>query len=70
MLECFVFKWRDTDDSVFYCHSMFYCHISFGKCVYFMVYVDDILVIVNDITIIAQQKRIYPATSRPEICGI
>jgi len=34
-------------------HSVFYCHTSPRKCVYLMVYVDDIVVIGNDATKIA-----------------
>ncbi|RDX62553.1 hypothetical protein CR513_59101, partial [Mucuna pruriens] len=29
-------------------HSVFYCHSSFGKCVYLIVYVDDIVITGND----------------------
>ena len=38
-------------------HSVFYGHTSPDKCVYLMVYVDDIVITVNDITRIAQLKN-------------
>jgi len=38
-------------------HLVFYCHIFQGKCLYHMVYVDDIAIIVNDIPRITQLKK-------------
>ena len=38
-------------------HSVFYCHTSPGKCVYLMVYVDDIVITGNDATKITQLKE-------------
>ena len=38
-------------------HSVFYCHTSLGKCVYLMVYVDDIVITGNDATKISQLKE-------------
>jgi len=38
-------------------HSVFYCHTSPSKCVYLMVYIDDIVISGNDITRIAQLKK-------------
>ncbi|RDX72319.1 hypothetical protein CR513_48216, partial [Mucuna pruriens] len=41
----------EVDDSVFYCHS------SFGKCVYLVVYVDDIVITGNEDIKISQLKQ-------------
>ncbi|RDX89784.1 hypothetical protein CR513_28451, partial [Mucuna pruriens] len=38
-------------------HSVFYCHSSFGKCVYLVVYVDDIIITGNDDIKISQLKQ-------------
>ncbi|RZB60244.1 Retrovirus-related Pol polyprotein from transposon RE1 [Glycine soja] len=38
-------------------HSVFYCHTSPGKCVYLMIYVDDIVITGNDTTTITQLKE-------------
>ena len=38
-------------------HSVFYCHTSPGKCVYLVVYVDDIVIIDNDVAKITQLKK-------------
>ncbi|RDX84669.1 hypothetical protein CR513_34244, partial [Mucuna pruriens] len=38
-------------------HSVFYCHSSSGKCVYLVVYVDDIVIIGNDDIKIFQLKQ-------------
>ena len=38
-------------------HSVFYCHSSLGKCVYLVVYVDDIVITGNDVTKISQLKQ-------------
>jgi len=38
-------------------HSVFYCHTSPGKCVYLMVYVDDIVITGNDAINISQLKE-------------
>ena len=37
-------------------HSIFYGHTSSGKCVYLIVYVDDIVITRNDATRISQLK--------------
>ena len=38
-------------------HSVFYCHSSSGKCVYLIVYVDDIVITGNAATKIVQLKE-------------
>ncbi|RDX86688.1 Copia protein, partial [Mucuna pruriens] len=38
-------------------HSVFYCHSSSGKCVYLVVYVDDIVITGNDDIKISQLKK-------------
>ena len=38
-------------------HSVFYCHSSLGKCVYSIVYVDDIVITGNDVVGISQLKE-------------
>nr|KYP55651.1 Retrovirus-related Pol polyprotein from transposon TNT 1-94 [Cajanus cajan] len=38
-------------------HSVFYCHTSPGRCVYLIVYVDDIVITGNDATTISQLKK-------------
>jgi len=37
--------------------SVFYCHTSSEKCVYVIVYVDDMVIIENDDTRISQLKE-------------
>nr|KYP46623.1 Copia protein [Cajanus cajan] len=38
-------------------HSVFYCHTSPGRCVYLIVYVDDIVITGNDVATISQLKK-------------
>jgi len=38
-------------------HSVFHCHASPGKCVYLIMYVDDIIITGNDATRISQLKE-------------
>jgi len=40
-------------------HSVFYCHTSLGKCVYLVVYVDDIVITGNDDSKISQLKHLF-----------
>jgi len=49
----FGLKLNETD------HSVFYCHSSSRKCVYLMVYINYIVIIVNDIPIIAPLKKTF-----------
>lgn len=37
--------------------SIFYCHTSPGKCIYLIVYVDDIVITGNDVATICQLKK-------------
>ena len=48
-------------------HSVFYCHTSPEKCVYLIVYVDDIVITGNDTTKITQLKSAYSVIFRPKI---
>ena len=48
-------------------HSVFYCYASPEKCVYLIVYVDDIVITGNDATKIGQLKEsTYSVISRPK----
>lgn len=50
-MPIFGLKWSEAD------HLVFYCHTSSRNCVYLTVYVDDIVIIGNDMTRIAQLKK-------------
>ena len=49
-MEAFGLKCSEAD------HSIFYCHASLGKCVYLVIYVDDIVITGNDVAKISQLK--------------
>ena len=51
IVQLFRLKRSETD------HSIFYCHTSPEKCVYLMVYVDDIVITGNETTKIVQLKE-------------